>query len=50
LVLGILETGSPELYALGWLRTVILLISAFWVAGITGVSHLHLAPVLKLGY
>jgi hypothetical protein len=24
---------------LGWLRTVILLISASWVAGITGVSH-----------
>jgi hypothetical protein len=24
---------------LGWLRTMILLISAFWVARITGLSH-----------
>jgi hypothetical protein len=30
---------SPKLFALGWLRTAILLISASWVAGITGVSH-----------
>jgi hypothetical protein len=28
---------------LGWLWTVILLISASWVARITGVSHQHLA-------
>jgi hypothetical protein len=26
---------------LGWLWTAVLLISAPWVAGITGVSHLH---------
>jgi hypothetical protein len=32
----------------GWLQTSILLISASWVAGITGVSHLHQAKcVLK---
>jgi uncharacterized membrane protein YcfT len=31
---------------LGWLWTMILLISAFWVARITGMSHLHLV----LGY
>jgi ABC-type Fe3+ transport system permease subunit len=28
---------------LSWLQTVILLISASWVARITGVSHWHLA-------
>jgi hypothetical protein len=27
----------------GWLRTTIFLISASWVAGITGVNHQHLA-------
>jgi hypothetical protein len=30
---------------LGWLQTVILLISAFWVTRITGVSHWHPAGV-----
>jgi hypothetical protein len=27
----------------GWLQTIILLISASWIARITGLSHLHLA-------
>jgi hypothetical protein len=31
--------GSLELFAWGWLQTVILLNSASWVARITGVSH-----------
>jgi hypothetical protein len=31
--------GSHELFALGWPQTMILLISASQVAGITGVSH-----------
>jgi hypothetical protein len=33
----VLRTVCP-----GWPRTTILLISAFWVARITGVSHGHL--------
>jgi hypothetical protein len=33
------EIGSLEICALGWLGTLILLISASWVAGITGMSH-----------
>jgi hypothetical protein len=44
-VLGIFEIGSHELFAWGWLRTTILLISASWVARITGVSHQHLARI-----
>jgi hypothetical protein len=40
-VLGFLKIGSSKLFALGWLRTVILLISASWVARVTGVSHWH---------
>jgi hypothetical protein len=36
------EIGSCELFIyLGWLQTAILLISASWVARITGVSHQH---------
>jgi hypothetical protein len=35
------RTGCP-----GWLWTAILLISASWVARITGVSHWHLVPQL----
>jgi hypothetical protein len=33
---------------LGWLWTTILLISASWVASITGVSHWHPASILIL--
>jgi hypothetical protein len=44
-VMGFFEIGSCELFAWGWLWTVILLISASWVAGITGVSHRHLAEL-----
>jgi hypothetical protein len=40
-VMGIFEIGSHELFAQGWLWTAILLISASWVARITGVSHRH---------
>jgi hypothetical protein len=41
--LVILEMRSHELFAPGWVQTTILLISAYQVARITGVSHLHLA-------
>jgi hypothetical protein len=37
------KIGSRELFAQGWLWTTILLIPAFWVARITGVSHQCLA-------
>jgi hypothetical protein len=33
---------------LGWLRTAILLISASWVAGITGMGHQRLAFIFSL--
>jgi hypothetical protein len=35
------EIGSLELFAWGWLQTMILLTSVSWVARITGVSHRH---------
>jgi hypothetical protein len=38
-VLDIFEIGFHKLFARGWLRTTILLISAFQVARSTGVSH-----------
>jgi hypothetical protein len=38
-VLSFSEIGSCELIAQGWLRTEILLISAFWIAKIIGMSH-----------
>jgi hypothetical protein len=37
--MGFLEIGSQELFAGGWLQTLILLISASWVARITNTSH-----------
>jgi hypothetical protein len=37
-VMGYFEIGSHELFAWGWLQTMILLISASWVARITGMS------------
>jgi hypothetical protein len=37
--------GSPELFALGWHLTMILLKSASWVARIIGMSHQHLATI-----
>jgi hypothetical protein len=40
-VLGIFKIGSHKLFYPGWLRAMILLISASWVARITGVSHQH---------
>jgi hypothetical protein len=43
LLLGIFELGSQELFAASHL------ISAFWVARITGVSHQRLATTLILG-
>jgi hypothetical protein len=39
-VLGIFKIVSQTI-CLGWLWTVILLLSASWVARITGVSHQH---------
>jgi hypothetical protein len=38
-MLAIFKIGSWELFASGWSRTIILLISASWVSKITGVSH-----------
>jgi hypothetical protein len=37
--LGIFQIGPCKLFAQGWLGTTILLISASWLARITGVSH-----------
>jgi hypothetical protein len=36
---GFFEIGSHELFCPGRLQTTILLISTFWIARITGVSH-----------
>jgi hypothetical protein len=36
---GFFKIGSCGTICPGWLRTAILLISASWVARITGVSH-----------
>jgi lysylphosphatidylglycerol synthetase-like protein (DUF2156 family) len=41
------KIGSHEIFARGWLGTLILLISASRVARITGVSHQGLANILK---
>jgi hypothetical protein len=38
---GFIEIRSHELFAWGWLRTSILLISASWVARVTGVWSIH---------
>jgi hypothetical protein len=38
-VMGFFEIGSHELFDQGWFQTTILLISASWVARITGMSH-----------
>jgi hypothetical protein len=46
-VLSIFKIGSHELFAHGWLRTVILLISASLVARIAGMSHIILRAVPK---
>jgi hypothetical protein len=40
-VLGIFEIGSHKLFIWGWLQTLILLISASWIARITDLSHWH---------
>jgi hypothetical protein len=37
-----IKIGFLELFALGWLWTTVLLISASWVARITGMSHQRL--------
>jgi hypothetical protein len=44
----VFEIGFLELCAQRWLQTLILLISASWVARITGVSNWHQAPSLEL--
>jgi hypothetical protein len=44
-VLGVFKIDSHKLFAGGWLQTSILLISAFWVARITGVSYRPSAPL-----
>jgi hypothetical protein len=36
---GFFQDRVARNICLGWLQTTILLISASWVAGITGVSH-----------
>jgi hypothetical protein len=48
-VLGIFEIGSHEFICPVWLRTAILLISASWVARITGVSHWCLTSCASCG-
>jgi hypothetical protein len=40
---GFFEIGAHWTICSGWLWTMILLISASWVARITGLSHWHLA-------
>jgi hypothetical protein len=42
-VLGIFKIASQELFAQGWIWIAVLLISASWVARVTGVNHQHLA-------
>jgi hypothetical protein len=42
----LIEMGSCKIFFLGWTRTMILLISAFQVAMITGISHQHLLQLL----
>jgi hypothetical protein len=42
------EIGFLKLFCPGWLQTSILLVSASWVAGITGVSQQCLAIVLLI--
>jgi hypothetical protein len=37
--MGFFEIGSCELFAQGWLQTMILLVSASLVTRITGTSH-----------
>jgi hypothetical protein len=49
-VLDIFELGSHKLFAQGWLQTMILLISAFWVTRITGMSHRHPAIIFLIWY
>jgi hypothetical protein len=46
-VMGFFDIGSHELFVWGWLRTATFLISASWVARITGMCHRHLAPSHK---
>jgi hypothetical protein len=45
LALVILEMGGLVNYLPGWPQTVILPISAYQVASITGMSHQHLAII-----
>jgi hypothetical protein len=40
---GFFEIGSHKLFSLGWLQTTILMITASWVARITGMNHWYLA-------
>jgi hypothetical protein len=40
-VMGLFRDRISRTICPGWLRTTILLISASWVARITGVSHQH---------
>jgi hypothetical protein len=47
-VLGIFNIGVWELFAWGWLWTVILLFSVSWIARISGVSSQCLAIALGI--
>jgi hypothetical protein len=50
-VLGIFKIGSLKLFAWGWIQTTVLLISAFWVARITGMRWPgHNSPFYKNNY
>jgi hypothetical protein len=44
---GFYEIGSCRTICLGWFQTMILLISASWVARITGVSYQCPATIFK---
>jgi hypothetical protein len=44
------NTGSLELFAVDWLQTVTLLISASWVARITGMSRWCPVPFLFISW
>jgi hypothetical protein len=48
-VMGFFEIESGKLFAWVWLQTVIILMSAFWVARITEVSHQYPAlPIISM--
>jgi hypothetical protein len=47
-VIRFFKMGVSQTFSLGWLPTIIFLISASWVARVTGASHQCLAHLLLL--